>query len=61
VSDARVNAGVRIPVDLKKRLQAAAKREDRTLSKLCEILLAWSLQQLESAGDTMALRDWRLK
>lgn len=55
MSDTRVSAGVRIPPELKKKLQEVADHEDRTLSKMCEILLTWGLKQLNEAGDTLKL------
>ena len=56
MSGAKVNAGVKISAELKRELQAVAKREDRTLSKLCEMLLSWSLKQLDTAGDSLTLQ-----
>ena len=56
MSGAKVNAGVKISAELKRELQAVAQREDRTLSKLCEMLLAWSLKQLDTAGDSLTLQ-----
>ena len=56
MSGAKVNAGVKISAELKRELQAIAQREDRTLSKLCEMLLAWSLKQLDAAGDSLTLQ-----
>lgn len=56
MGDSRVNAGVKVPLELKRALQAQANEEDRTLSKLCELLLSWSLKQLKVAGNSMALQ-----
>jgi hypothetical protein len=56
MSGIKVNAGVKISPELKKELQKAADREERTLSKLCEMLLSWSLAQLEIAGDSLTLQ-----
>ena len=56
MSAAKVNAGVKISAELKRELQAVAQREDRTLSKLCEMLLSWSLKQLDTAGDSLTLQ-----
>ena len=56
MSGAKVNAGVKISAELKRELRAAAQRGDRTLSKLCEMLLAWSLKQLDAAGDSLTLQ-----
>ena len=56
MSGAKVNAGVKLSAELKRELQAIAQREDRTLSKLCEMLLAWSLKQLDTAGDSLTLQ-----
>ena len=53
MSGAKVNAGVKISAELKRELQAVAQREDRTLSKLCEMLLSWSLKQLDTVGDSL--------
>jgi hypothetical protein len=57
MGDSRVNAGVKVPLELKKALQAQADKEDRTLSKLCELLLSWSLKQLRVAGNSLALQE----
>jgi predicted DNA-binding protein len=40
----------RIPTELKKRLQAAAKREARSLSQVCEILLRLGVEAYEKEG-----------
>jgi len=42
--------GFRISADLKRELQAVAKREGRTLSQLCEILLAGGLETYKKEG-----------
>jgi len=42
--------GFRISADLKRELQAVARREGRTLSQLCEILLAGGLENYEKEG-----------
>jgi hypothetical protein len=42
--------GFRVSADLKKELQAVAKREGRTLSQLCEILLAGGLEIYKKEG-----------
>ena len=42
--------GFRISADLKRELQAVAKREGRTLSQLCEILLAGGLEAYKKEG-----------
>ena len=42
--------GFRISADLKKELQVVAKREGRTLSQLCEILLAGGLEAYKKEG-----------
>ena len=51
MGDSKINAGVKVTPALKEALQAQAIEEDRTLSKLCELLLAWSLKQLKIAGN----------
>jgi hypothetical protein len=56
MGDSKVNAGVKVPLELKRALQAQANEEDRTLSKLCELLLSWSLKQLKIAGNSMTLQ-----
>jgi predicted DNA-binding protein len=40
----------RIPTELKKRLQAAAKGEARSLSQVCEILLRMGVEAYEKEG-----------
>jgi hypothetical protein len=60
MSGAKVNAGVKISAELKRDLQAVAQREDRTLSKLCEMLLSWSLKQLDTAGDSLTLQKLKV-
>jgi len=42
--------GFRISADLKRELQAVARRESRTLSQLCEILLAGGLETYKKEG-----------
>ena len=54
----RVNAGVKVLPELKRALQRQADREDRTLSKLGEVLLRWASEQLERAGDSQTLKTW---
>jgi hypothetical protein len=40
----------RIPADLKRRLLRAAKREARSLSQVCEMLLTAGIQEYEKSG-----------
>ena len=42
--------GFRISADLKRELQAVARREGRTLSQLCEILLVGGLETYKKQG-----------
>ena len=42
--------GFRVSADLKRELQVAAKREGRTLSQICEILLAGGLETYKNEG-----------
>jgi hypothetical protein len=58
MGEAKVNAGVKIPPDLKAALERQATREDKTLSKLCEVLLGWAYQQLQIAGNSFVLKSW---
>lgn len=58
MGEAKVNAGVKIPPDLKAALERQAAREDKTLSKLCEVLLGWAYQQLQIAGNSYELKTW---
>ncbi|HVB35395.1 MAG TPA: hypothetical protein VNJ52_13625 [Patescibacteria group bacterium] len=58
MGEAKVNAGVKIPPDLKAALERQAAREDKTLSKLCEVLLSWAYQQLQIAGNSFSLKSW---
>jgi hypothetical protein len=48
--------GFRVSADLKKELQAVAKREGRTLSQLCEILLAGGLETYKKEGSKYVQR-----
>jgi hypothetical protein len=48
--------GFRISADLKKELQAVAKREGRTLSQLCEILLTGGLETYKKEGSKYVQR-----
>ena len=54
----RVNAGIKVLPDLKKAMLRQAKAEDKTLSKLGEVLLQWAFEQLQIAGDSMKLKKW---
>ena len=40
----------RIPVELKKRLHEIAKREARSISQVCELLLGLGVEEYESKG-----------
>jgi len=42
--------GFRISADLKRELQTVARREGRTLSQLCEILLVGGLEAYKKEG-----------
>jgi hypothetical protein len=42
--------GFRVSADLKRELQAVARREGRTLSQLCEILLTGGLETYKKEG-----------
>jgi hypothetical protein len=42
--------GFRVSGDLKRELQTVARREGRTLSQLCEILLAGGLETYKKEG-----------
>jgi len=44
--------GFRIPNELKKRLLAVAKREGRSLSQVCEILLTIGVREYDKGGTT---------
>lgn len=57
----RVNAGIKVLPDLKRALQRQATREDKTLSKLGEVLLQWAFEQLQMAGDSFALKKWEAR
>jgi hypothetical protein len=48
--------GFRVSADLKKELQTVAKREGRTLSQLCEILLAGGLETYKKEGSKYVQR-----
>lgn len=57
----RVNAGIKVLPDLKRALQKQADKEERTLSKLGEVLLRWAYEQLQIAGDSQILKEWEAK
>ena len=42
--------GFRLPASLKRDLQQVAKREGRTLSQICEILVAGGLEAYKKEG-----------
>jgi len=48
--------GFRVSADLKRELQAAAKREGRTLSQICEILVAGGLEAYKKDGSRFLQR-----
>ena len=48
--------GFRVSADLKKELQAVAKREGRTLSQICEILVAGGLEAYKKDGSRFLQR-----
>lgn len=58
MGEQRVNAGIKVPPDLKRALQRQAVKEDKTLSKLGEVLLQWAFKQLQVAGDSLELKQW---
>lgn len=57
----RVNLGVMISPELKKALERQAAAEDKTTSRLCEVMLQWSFEQLRSAGDSFTLKKWEAR
>jgi len=48
--------GFRVSADLKRELQAVAKREGRTLSQICEILVAGGLEAYKKDGSRLLQR-----
>jgi hypothetical protein len=48
--------GFRVSADLKRELQAVAKREGRTLSQICEILVAGGLEAYKKDGSRFLQR-----
>jgi hypothetical protein len=48
--------GFRVSADLKRELQAVAKREGRTLSQICEILVAGGLEAYKRDGSRFLQR-----
>jgi hypothetical protein len=42
--------GFRVPAPLKRELQEVARREGRTLSQICEILVATGLEKYKKEG-----------
>lgn len=61
MGEAKVNAGVKIPPSLKAALERQAAREDKTLSKLCEVLIGWAFEQLQIAGNSFVLKSWQAR
>ncbi len=51
----KTSVTVRIKVEERAALQAHADREQRTLSNLAELLLAWALEGLDRVGSTEKL------
>lgn len=45
--------------EVKAKLEEHAEMEGRTLSNLCDRLLAWSIKHLDQAGDSHTLMTWR--
>lgn len=58
MAEPKVNVGVRVHLDLKRRIEEAAARDSRTVSNLCELLLDWSHEQFLRAGSWTELRKW---
>jgi hypothetical protein len=58
--EARVNVGVKVHPELKEALIKHAIREERTLSKLCEILLTWALQQAQRVDNSTNLKHFEI-
>jgi hypothetical protein len=58
MGEAKVNVGVKIPPAVKAALERQAAREDKTLSKLCEVLLSWAHEQIQIAGNSFVLKTW---
>ena len=58
--EARVNVGVKVHPELKEALIKQAIREERTLSKLCEILLTWALQQANQVDISTNLKHFQI-
>lgn len=53
------NAGVMLPPALKAALKAAAKEDDKSFSKLCAVLLQWSLDQMNNNQlSSSTLKRW---
>ena len=48
--------GFRIPADLKKRLEDVAKREARSISQTCEVLLRLGVEAYEEEGSKFLQR-----
>jgi hypothetical protein len=60
MGEPKVNIGVKVNPELKTALEACAAKEKRTVSGLCEILLEWSVDQVEIAGSAINLGDFIL-
>lgn len=59
MEETRVNAGLMIPPRLKERLQRQAVAEDKSFSRMCEVLLAWALEQLAASDvNSTTLKEW---
>src|ERR1041385_8332225 len=54
----KVPLSLYVSPDVKRFVEAQAKREDRTPSNLCDRMLAWSSRWLEKAGSSDVLKNW---
>jgi len=57
MDEKRVALNLRVHPWIRRKIEAFAAREKRSTNNLAEILLEWSVPQLERAGSTLALMD----
>ena len=55
VEDKKTALSLKVRPELKRGLDAHAKAEKRSAGNLGEVLLEWSFEQLQAAGDTVTL------
>lgn len=60
MSDIRINTGITILPDLKRALSEQAATEDKTVSRLLEVLARWALDEMKRNHiSSTTLKAWR--